>query len=157
MMMDLRFDHSEVVLMKRTPSMPLQITLVAQLPMAIATCPPSRPSPFLRRLDNVSPLRMKRSSRWARKTVTSGPTTSLPAALARDSDSPNKNIGTRSGLLFRRTSQYALLIGEWCISVSSVMPPGSAAIWLDDHRHLTALVLWLLFIYFLSSFCYVDD
>lgn len=98
MMMDLRFAHSEVVLMKRTHSMLLQITLVARPPMVIAICLPSRPSLSLRHRDNASRWRMKRSSRWARKTATSGLMTSLLAALARESDLPTKDMVTVSGL-----------------------------------------------------------
>jgi hypothetical protein len=91
MMMDSRSAHSEAVLTKRTLSMHLPSIQVAQLPV-IATCLPFHPSLCLRHPDNASLLRMRQSSRWARKMGTSGLMTSLLVVLTRDSVSPIKTM-----------------------------------------------------------------
>lgn len=89
--MDLRFDHSAVVLMKKMPMMLHLIILAAQPPRAIVTSRQFLPNPTPQHPDSASRLTRRQYSPSVRRMVSGGPMMMSRLAIrARDKDSPAK-------------------------------------------------------------------
>lgn len=91
MTMDLRFDHSAVVLMKKMPMTLHRIILAAQPPRATVISRRFPPSPTPQHPDSASRLTRRQSSQLVRRMVSGGPMMMSRLVIrARGKDSPTK-------------------------------------------------------------------